>query len=352
VTLPSSLNILLGALAVPAACGGEPAATPASAPEPPVEVRAAVDKAVATTGDLLTYEVVVEHDEGIEVAVPEAGAEIAGFRIVDLGTDLPVKKGGRVIERRWYSLRADLVGSYVLPPVSVTYNAPSPTTLTTSEIFVEVASVLPADGTATDIRDIKPLEPVAADLPWLWMAVGAGALVLAGGTVGAAWLRRRRRRARAPRVVPPHEIAFAALSELRQTDFEDTAAMRRYYFRVSEVVRAYVEGRFALNATDLTREEILTRLADLSDLEPSPREKLTRFLDHTDQVKFANREPTTAEIGETYERALSFVEETMLVPAAVEAGSAAGNAAGGARGGAADGARHDDSAATTAGDGR
>ncbi len=46
------------------------------------------------------YSVVVEHDASIEVQIPEAGAEIAGLRIVDLGRDPPKTDNGRVTRRR------------------------------------------------------------------------------------------------------------------------------------------------------------------------------------------------------------------------------------------------------------
>ena len=134
-----------------------------------------VDRAVATTGDLITYRVEVDADPAYQVEIPEAGAEIAGFRIVDVGREEPLEKGGRVVRQQWYQLRADLVGSYVLPPVAVRYRRAGAAetdpwqTQSTSEIFVEVESVLPTEGEATDIRGLKPLREVRPGPPWTWM---------------------------------------------------------------------------------------------------------------------------------------------------------------------------------------
>lgn len=292
-------------------------------PAPPVEVKASVDRAVATTGDLITYTITVERDAAVEVEIPEAGAEIAGFRITDLGRDEPVKRKTaagtqRISERRWYKLRADLVGSYVLPPVVVRVKPPgeaAPTTTSTSEIFVEVASVLPKEGEAAakDIRDVKPLLPL--ERPWPWPLIGALAALLALG-LGLWWWRRRRRRpAPSAPPLPAHEVAFAALARLRQTDWSDALALRRAYFELSEVLRTYIEARFGLNATDLTTEEILRRLGGLSELEAAAGEGLRRFLFDTDRVKFAAHSPAAEEIQATYERALSFVETTRPRPA-------------------------------------
>jgi len=326
--------LLLSLVLLLAACAEEAPPAPAE-PKAPVEAASSVDRAVATTGDVLTYTVTVDYDPAYTVEIPEPGAEIAGFRITDLGREEPREAAGRVIEERWYRLRADLVGSYVLPPVSVTYSASRPSdlpdeeedetadesesatseeavssleTVQTSAIFVEVESVLPGDGdeAATDIRDLKPLQEVAPALPWVWIIAGAAALLL----LLVAFLLLRRRPAKVVPPEPAHEVAFRELNALRGTDFTDPEAVRRFYFRISEVVRTYVEGRFGLNATDLTTEEIVAELPKLTSLQGGPRQQLETFLEDTDRVKFADSATTEDEIGSTYDRALSFVEET------------------------------------------
>ncbi len=332
------LLLLFAACAQPA-----PEAEAPAEPRLPVETRSRVDRAIATTGDVITYTVTVDHDPAYEVELPETGAEIAGFRIVDVGSEEPREEDGRRILERWYQLRADLVGSYVLPPVEVAYRpaaegseglageepaageaatpevTPEGTpeaagweTVQTSEIFIEVQSVLPEGGEATDIRGLKPLREVKTKVPWWWFAAGVGAAVLLGLAGFLLW-----RRFHKPVVVPPrpaHEIAYEALERLRQTDFEDTEAMRRFHFDISEVIRAYVENRFTLNATDLTTEEIALHLGEVRGLAGDDDQRLRLFLAATDRVKFAAYEPSEAEIEGTYDGALSFVEATRERP--------------------------------------
>ncbi len=305
------------------ACGAaDDRADVAGPPKPPAELRAAVDRATATTGDLITYEVEVEREPDVSVDLADPGTGIAGFRIVDLGQDPPeTLASGRIVERRWFTLRADLVGSYVLPALSATYGGAAGVTgdLATPEIPVEVESVLPADGTeVTDIRDIKPLRRVEPGRPWLlWLGIAVAVLALAAA---AWWWRRRQERGDAssatPRV-PPYELAIQELERLRRTDFSNLRELRRYYFAVSAVLRAYIEGRFGLNATDLTTEEILSRLAEPAPiairLDPVQTRRLERFLLATDQVKFAAHLPGPEEIDRTYEQALGFVQATRPV---------------------------------------
>lgn len=352
------------ALALSLGCGQQPAETEtpggaregAQEPKAAVEARSSVDRAVATTGDVITYTVTVDYDPAYEVDVPEPGADIAGFRIIDLGRE-EREAGGRVVEERWYQLRADLVGSYVLPPVTVTYSRAEPLgegpsepeqggaeeggaeesasgdvgtvqSVQTSAIFVEVESVLPGEGeeAATDIRDIKPLQEIPSTVPWPWILGGAGALLLLGL---AFWLWRRRPEKLEP-PEPAHVRAFRELDALRGTDFQDPEAVRRFHFRISEVLRAYVEGRYRLNATDLTSEEINAALPGLPVPEAQRRE-IAAFLWQTDRVKFADHTPDEEEIRVTYDQALTFVEKTRPAEEPAAEGPPAG---GGADGGA------------------
>jgi hypothetical protein len=317
---PRNLAILLGGAIAWLALGcGRESVEPRLEEVEPVEIQASVDRAVATTGDLITYQIRVERSPDYEIEIPEPGAEIAGFRITDTRRESSELRSGRAVDERIYELRADLVGSYVLPPVAVGYrpledgesDSPAPWEIVaTSEIFVEVESVLPSDGEATDIRGLKPLERRKRQIPWLWIGVGAAVVALGLGLI--VWLVRRRKGPDEV-VVPPHELAFSNLDALRATDFDDLEAVRRFYFSISEIIRFYVEGRFELNATDLTTEEIVVELPELTDLGPSENEQLSRFLKSTDRVKFANHEPLQPEIEQTYEEALTFVEATKPV---------------------------------------
>ena len=305
-------------MACAAASCAPQAKTKPAADLPDVEARADVDHASATTGDVITYTVEIEHKPDITIHIPDPGSDIAGLRIIDSGHEPPQTEDGRVHERRWFKLRADLVGSYVLPPVTAIYQeGDKPVkTLSTSEIFLEVKSVLPStdSGTspATDIHDLKPLKEVHYRPRWLFPVIG---LVVAAALLALlAWWRQRRPKAYAKPATPPHQVAFAALDALRRTDFTDAAQVRRYYFAISEVIRTYVEARFALNATDLTTEEIVAQLHNTSALVPAERSRLKEFLVDTDQVKFAGHVPDSREIEQTYERGLAFVEATRPQP--------------------------------------
>lgn len=343
---------LVASLAWIAACTRQEATPATAGVVAPVVVAASVDRPTATTGDLVTYRVVVEHDAALEVTIPEAAQQIGGLRIVRSGVEPARSKSllgslfgrERRLEERWYELRADLVGSYELPPVEVAYRSLPATedtaasegsaeavveTVSSEPVAVEVQSVLPEDGSARDIQDIKPPRPAATPFPWLWVGIGALVMVLVWAAI--RYLRRRRGESALVPPVPPHELAYRRLDELRGRDLSDVEAVRQFYFELSGTLRTYVEARFGLNATDLTSEEILAALTSSRSssalrsrlerellpgqrrrlqLEPEADALLRRFLVETDRVKYADQHPARQEVDHTWEHARSFVEAT------------------------------------------
>ncbi len=288
----------------------------ASPPPPPVELRSQLDRSTVTLGDPITWTVDIEHDPEVEVTLDEPTGVPAGLRLADLAREsAETLPSGRILERRRYMFRAELVGSWVLPPLAGAWTTRSGVSgeLKTAEIAVEVESVLPADRSeVTDIRDIKPPRNVGVDRSWQLWVLGTGlALAIAALVLAAVWRRRRTRRNTpdAP-PLPPYDLAVRELQRLRRTDFSDLRQLRRGCFAVSSVVRTYVEGRFGLNATDLTTEEILGRLVELTRLEPLHARRLERFLVATDRVKFAAHLPAPEEIERIFDQALGFVKAT------------------------------------------
>jgi len=282
-----------------------------------VEASASVDKAIATTGDVITYRITLNYHPDVTVELPEIGSDIAGLRIIDFGRDKSPENDKRVEITAWYQLRGDLVGSYILPSIKIPFQEGTGDdlqkgTIETSEIFLEIKSVLPKDGSATDIRGLKKLRRVKNPTPWaLYGAIGAAVVAL------LLFLLWRKHKARPNIVVPPapaHEIAFEALNHLRQTDFSDHEAVRKYYFTLSGVVRTYVENRFGMNATDLTTEELVPLIQHELPVEAPLKNQLRSFLQSTDAIKYAADAGQESDIERAYEQALSFVESTVPKP--------------------------------------
>lgn len=174
------------------------------------------------------------------------------------------------------------------------------------------------------LRDIKPPAPVLVR-SWKLLWIGLGVLgALAAGLLGwYLWKRRPKKGARAAPVVvlTPHERFEKRLKELQGEDLVGQARRREYAFRLSEIVREYLGGRYGLNALDLTTEELFTAL----------RKTATPGLDHgrfrawserLDVVKYAKEEPTDADCADAMSYAWELWERTRPPPPA-EAGKSA-----------------------------
>lgn len=167
-----------------------------------------------------------------------------------------------------------------------------------------VPRVLAASAEGEDIRDIRGPKLV---LPW-WLAPAAlAALALAALLAFGLWRwLQRRRRARA---LLPFEIALQRLEEIRPLMQPPRA--REFSTAVSDVVRGYIEIKFAITATHQTTEEFLHDLLESSNTALlRHRAQLSEFLHQCDLVKFAGLSLTQQNMESLHHSARAFVLET------------------------------------------
>jgi hypothetical protein len=171
------------------------------------------------------------------------------------------------------------------------------------------ASMPPAGAVASrdpseDIRDIRGPKLI---LPW-WLvpALLAGAAILALLGVGVwRWLRRRPR----PRALLPFEVALQRLEDIRP--LMQPQSVREFSTAVSDIVRSYIELRFAVTATHRTTEEFLHDLLESSQASlVRHRALLSEFLQQCDLVKFAGISLTPQNMESLHHSARAFVLET------------------------------------------
>lgn len=171
---------------------------------------------------------------------------------------------------------------------------------------------LQASSTQSDaLRDIKPLRP-PKKTRWPYLAALLGGMLVLLAALFWFWRkhRQRQRSNMAHPILTAEQLAIQALQALHRVNFADAAAVRRYYFTISEVIRTYVENRFHLTATQLTTEEIFQKLPLLVELNASENFRFRAFLAETDRVKYAKHQPTPEEISATHQRAVDFVRAT------------------------------------------
>ena len=176
-----------------------------------------------------------------------------------------------------------------------------------------------------DIHDIKPIVPPRA-LPSaaIWSVVAALTFVLLL-LLGRYLWRRRKKEGEVPILtpeLPPEENARLALNALAAERLVDG---RRFYFRLSEILRRYLLERYGIGATEMTPEELQPLVARLA-LPDDQRAVLNAFWSHSEPVKFAGRAAMEPEMAADLEQMYRFVEATtaaMSVPEAAAAPAAA-----------------------------
>lgn len=131
----------------------------------------------------------------------------------------------------------------------------------------------------TPPEDVPPPPPPPEGTPVLaWVACAVGLMCVA--VLVAARAQRRK-----ARPVPPREWALAELAELEAGSASGAEVARR----VSEVLRRFIELRFAIPATMLTTAELLAAAQQGWPVEEA--DALRVVLDECDRAKFAGDAP-------------------------------------------------------------
>jgi hypothetical protein len=280
--------------------------------DPPVLV-AALDRAVITVGDPVRLVVTVSHAPDAQVVWPEV-FELDPFELVDMRLLEPVPEGNRVQSSAELTLTAFELGELTLPAfeVEVVDAAGNTVRLATDAAVVGVESV--GRDESGDICDIKgPLAipfSVVTLLPWL-----AGL-----GVMGAAayWLYRRYRRRQRPDVqmpvVPPrpaHEIALESLNALEASGLLELGEVKTFHIRASDIMRIYAEGRFGVEAMEMTTGEVLDGLRR-TGAGSGAIANFRQLLDRCDLVKFAKFRPDVPTSRDLVPLGRQLVEATTL----------------------------------------
>ena len=280
-----------------------------------VSVSAGVDKARATIGEEINYKITVDFPENVEVFFPETQDKIGGLTVKDFAVSDNKSDEGRITRELSYVLETYKASSYIIPAFDIRYKEKlkpeaEVEVAKTPEIFVEVVTVLDAD--ASDVRGIKP--PVSLDKRYLKLyiiiAIVIGVLILVAVVLHYIYHRKQRETESVPEPLSAHQIAYNDLESLRAMDLVSKGQIKEYYYRLSNIVRHYIENRFKLMAPDRTTEEFLVEMTVTGKLTGVHKELVGNFLEHCDMVKFAAYGPDSREIENSFNSAKKLVDET------------------------------------------
>ncbi len=150
------------------------------------------------------------------------------------------------------------------------------------------------------------LTPVRHPGRWPWITVAGLVLILAW--IAFRFLRKKREAIPPP--LPPWTRAEQALDELTFEVKNRRLPLGQAFVRLTDLVRRYVEERYALPVTVQTTGEFME---DLRESSPLPREDqpfMKEFLTSADLVKFARMPPSESMLMEAVDGARALVRHT------------------------------------------
>ena len=135
---------------------------------------------------------------------------------------------------------------------------------------------------------------------WWWI-VTAVLAVLACAIVLSTKTHARKK-------LKPWEAAKMGLGELKnQLNLND----EKFFVRLSDILRVYIERRFALPATEKTSEEFIQEIDRSSLLSENQQQSLKKFLSTADLIKFARADSSEEQKTSCLKMADDFISETI-----------------------------------------
>lgn len=149
-------------------------------------------------------------------------------------------------------------------------------------------------------------------LPWILLAALAVAAIW-----GIVLLIRKLKRSKTepePEINPdpPHIIAFRELERLRDEELWQKGDVKKYYSRLTEILRQYLEQRYGVNSLEMTTSETLHALVESGFRKDEAYSILKSVLNDADLVKFAKYKPEPAENDKSFSNSWHFVDVTKV----------------------------------------
>jgi len=191
-----------------------------------------------------------------------------------------------------------------------------------SPITIEISSVLPdvGEGESLDKEDLKPQAELPLPPWWLWLLLALGAVVaiyFITRWLIARWRGRKRpvedKQAVSVDLRPAHIIALEELQRIATMKLPQRGAYKAHYTLLTDCLKTYLTGRYAIPALDRTTTEIADMLL-VCPIETKTRTRLLSLLIGADLVKFAKAVASISEAESALVEARHIVELTQPQP--------------------------------------
>ena len=290
----------------------------------PATLDVKVDHKEITIADQITLVLEAKISEDFKIEMPKFGEKLEQFGIKDYrNPPARLADDGKLLYRRSYLLEPFLSGEYTIPVMKVQFwKKDEPDSqkyeLETEELTIQVQSLLPEKTAELEIRDISG--PVSLPPPSRGRIYGiiiGGIVLILIAVVFILWWKRRRVFELVSPKIPAHELSYRALEKLLAEKLIDQGQVKLFYYRLSDILRHYIENRFGLHAPEQTSEEFLEELGSSDVLQTDHKRLLKEYMQHCDLVKFAEYQPASEDIQKTFDACKRFIVETESAEALV-----------------------------------
>jgi hypothetical protein len=287
-----------------------------------VTVRSSFDSTRIFIGDQINFTVTIEKPAGLKLNLPALkdtlvkNIEILSGPVID-----SARENGRIKIIEKYRVTSFDSGRYQVPPVFaelMDVNRLKRFYSDYSLLEVMRIKIAPADTISKIFDIVKPYRaPVTIGevMPWVLIIAVAGALVW----FAIRFIKKFKKSGQEPEIVinpdPAHVIALRELEVLRNEKLWQNGEIKKYYSRLTEILRQYLENRYRVFSLELTTRETLDALVKTGFRKDEYYARLKNVLTSADLVKFAKYNPDPSENESIFGESWDFVMATKEVPA-------------------------------------
>ena len=285
-----------------------------------VNVTAAFDSTRILIGDQIGFTINIEQPAGISLALPVFRDSLTGKIEVIAGPDFDTISLGtekiRITEK--YLVTSFDSGYHRVDPVYAEHAGAEGIKRYYSDYsFLEVARTALTPPDSAEIFDIAgPYKaPLTAGevMPWALLALVTGLLVWLIIKLARSLKKEKKEEVKPVVKEPAHVIAFRELELLRDEQLWQKGETKRYYTRLTEIIRQYLENRYGVNSLELTTSETLEALLKTGFKKNELYKRLRSVLNQADLVKFAKYKPDPVENDTAFNESWEFVDATRIM---------------------------------------
>jgi hypothetical protein len=289
-----------------------------------VTVDVKIDTNVMLIGDQTRIRLEAQFPDSLMVSFPVfSDTIIKNLEILDISDfDTVIADNGLKISQSYLVTSFDS-GFYIIPPMKFVIGLPKANridTLNSNPLYVQVWT-MPLDTTNREaIADIK--KPIDAPLtlkeilPFAGIGFGIILFAFIAYLLFMKYVRKKPVLLKKEKPKEPaHIIALRNLDMLDTQKLWQKGLIKEYYSQLTEVIRTYVEDRYAIPAMESTTDQIMESFRLSGDLEKEVKNELFDVLVRADFVKFAKATTLANENEQSMRFAYDFVNKTKLVEA-------------------------------------